>query len=63
MKQFINKQQIIIPVVIEKLTSIDGFVSKLSAKLQQAAFNNSLLESKVVFAVNFNDFCKLFCAL
>ena len=40
----------------EKLTSIDGLVSKLSAKLQQAALSNSLLVTNVVLAVTLSDF-------
>ena len=40
----------------EKLTSIVGLVSKLSAKLQQAAFSNSLLVTRVVLAVPESDF-------
>jgi C4-type Zn-finger protein len=33
----------------EKLTSIEGLVSKLSERLQQAAFNNSSLLTYIVF--------------
>src|SRR5690606_3977752 len=32
-----------------KFTSMDGFVSKLSARLQQAAFNNSALLTFITF--------------
>ena len=40
----------------EKLKSIDGFVSKLSAKLQQAAFSNSSAFTVNIFVVDKNDF-------
>src|SRR3970040_2705807 len=40
----------------EKLTSIDGFVSKLSARLQHAALSNSLLVMSEVFPVTVKDF-------
>src|SRR6478672_1624523 len=40
----------------EKLTSIEGLVSKLSARLQQAALSNSLLVTTVVLAVMESDF-------
>jgi hypothetical protein len=35
----------------EKLTSMDGLVSKLSARLQHAALSNSLEVTVVVFVV------------
>src|SRR5690554_5407132 len=39
-----------VPVIAsEKFTSMDGLVSKLSAKLQQAAFNNSALLTLITF--------------
>jgi len=36
---------------------MDGLVSKLSAKLQQAALSNSLLETTEVLMVFLSDFC------
>ena len=37
-------------IASEKLTSIEGVVSKLSARLQHAAFNNSSDEIFIIFA-------------